>query len=305
MTLDQVISLKLPVAPATPNNKLTLSVPGEVMYRYDAQKALNAATANGWELTIQYRDIETPEFQGYVVADYIEKPSGRWTHINTGLSQRLLGYFDYMNTECNQTTDYANSWGIGKMQPNARGSWWVQKSDSKIWLYAATEVTCPINTRHTLVHVLCARRLGDSSSRTYVGLGVDGNWPIYALDAPIPDGVTENYRMFAPWSTERLYSARFTDIEHKDIASFIPAIDPDGNPCMFDFVRKQPFYNASGSNKFAFTIGLTKEQAESLVLGDKGSGLTIQVPEGTDLEVMRANNPNVTITIQTIPATTN
>lgn len=305
MTLDQVISLKLPAAPAAPDNKLTLSVPGEVMYRQDALKALNAATANGWKLTIQYRDIETPEFQGYVVADYIEKPTGAYTHINTGLSQRLLGYFDYMNTEYNRFI--LPLWGIDGFYNNSQGSCWVQTSDAQMTLYSAGYFPCPIQEKHQIIHVMGGSKPGTSATRPegHIGLFIDDTWVLYTNAGQWPNETSNTYKMFTPGSAERLYSARFTDIEHKDIASFIPAIDPDGNPCMFDFVRKQPFYNANGSNKFAFTIGLTKDQAESLVLGDKGSGLTIQVPEGTDLEVMQANNPNVTITIQTIPATTN
>ena len=78
----------------------------------------------------------------------------------------------------------------------------------------------------------------------------------------------------------------------------IPAIDPNGTPCMFDIVSKTPYYDA-GTSGVPFTVGLTKAQAETLVLGEKASGLTIAVPAETDLTLVEANNPGITLTVQT------
>lgn len=42
----------------------------------------------------------------------------------------------------------------------------------------------------------------------------------------------------------------------------IPALDPEGTPCMFDKITQKPFYNGSGSGKFI--VGLTPQQALTL-----------------------------------------
>ena len=87
------------------------------------------------------------------------------------------------------------------------------------------------------------------------------------------------------------------------IADFIPALDPQGVPCMFDKVSKQPFYN-SGSG--AFIVGMTLAQARKLgKLPATGGTLTVSLPTGYEydegvvnaLETARANG--WTLTVQT------
>lgn len=57
---------------------------------------------------------------------------------------------------------------------------------------------------------------------------------------------------------------------------FVPYVDANGVPCMFNKVSKQPFYN-SGSG--AFIVGMTLEQARKLgKLPEGGGTLTISLP---------------------------
>lgn len=57
---------------------------------------------------------------------------------------------------------------------------------------------------------------------------------------------------------------------------FVPALDANGKPCLYDLVSKQAFYN-SGSQEFV--VGLTVEQACKLSkLPNSGGVLTISLP---------------------------
>ena len=100
--------------------------------------------------------------------------------------------------------------------------------------------------------------------------------------------------------TGRIYTARFWR-DGKDLINFIPAIDPNGKPCMFDTVNKKPYYNVH--NNMDFIVGLkTISNALQLHLPKKGGTLTLSLPTNDKTEYyeekIRANNPNWTITFQ-------
>ena len=72
------------------------------------------------------------------------------------------------------------------------------------------------------------------------------------------------------------------------IRAFIPALDKNGTPCMFDKVSKQPFYN-SGTGQFI--VGMALEQARKLGrLPSAGGELTVSLPweAGVDANVQDA-----------------
>ena len=101
--------------------------------------------------------------------------------------------------------------------------------------------------------------------------------------------------------TGRIYTARFWR-DGKDLINFIPAIDPNGKPCMFDTVNKKPFYNVR-TNTTDFIVGLkTISNALQLHLPKKGGTITLSLPTNDKTEYyeekIRANNPNWTITFQ-------
>lgn len=100
--------------------------------------------------------------------------------------------------------------------------------------------------------------------------------------------------------TGRIYTARFWR-DGKDLINFIPAIDPNGKPCMFDIVNKKPFYNVRTNADFI--VGLkTISNALQLHLPEKGGTLALSLPTNDKTEYyeekIRANNPNWTITFQ-------
>ena len=83
------------------------------------------------------------------------------------------------------------------------------------------------------------------------------------------------------------------------LGNYLPALAPDGVPCMYDTVSGKTFYNAGTGQ---FTAGLTTvEDVRTLHLPNEGGSLTVSVPATTteaDLTVMHTNNPNWTLTIQ-------
>ena len=83
-------------------------------------------------------------------------------------------------------------------------------------------------------------------------------------------------------------------------ANYIPAIDSNGIPCMYDTVTERPLYN-NGSGQFIVGIK-TLSQAVSLRLPNNGGTITLSLPTNDKTEYyeekIRANNPNWTITFQ-------
>ena len=82
--------------------------------------------------------------------------------------------------------------------------------------------------------------------------------------------------------------------------NFIPAIDSDGKPCMYDSVRERTFYKTGEGE---FIVGLkTLSHALQLRLPESGGTIDLSLPTNDNIEYyeakIRANNPNWTITFQ-------
>lgn len=85
----------------------------------------------------------------------------------------------------------------------------------------------------------------------------------------------------------RIYNAKLTQGVGL-VRDFIPALDKNGIPCMFDKVTKQPFPN-NGTGQFI--VGMTMEQARKLgKLPNTGGTLTVSLPweAGVDAKVQDA-----------------
>ena len=79
----------------------------------------------------------------------------------------------------------------------------------------------------------------------------------------------------------RCYGFNITQ-EGKYILNLIPCVNTDtGDPCMFDLVSRQPFYN-SGTGSFA--VGLTLAQVRGLRLPAGGGKLTLSLPHEASID---------------------
>lgn len=87
----------------------------------------------------------------------------------------------------------------------------------------------------------------------------------------------------------RIYTAKISQ-GTEIVRDFMPMLDSNGRPCMFDTVTKKPFYNevTTGAD---FTAGMTLDQAIKLKdLPAKTATLDISLPEGYEAneEVMES-----------------
>ena len=104
-----------------------------------------------------------------------------------------------------------------------------------------------------------------------------------------------------PNGIKRLWSFNVVDtLTETVIINYIPAIDNEGYPCMFDTVTQQPFYNVERDK---FVAGLkSMSHALQLRLPETGGAITLSVPINDNIEYyeekIRNNNPNWTITFQ-------
>lgn len=107
---------------------------------------------------------------------------------------------------------------------------------------------------------------------------------------------------YDPTRPFRIFYFTITEVD-KLVGNFLPALDSQGVPSMYNFVTKTPFYNSGGGQ---FIVGMTLSQSLKLAtLPATGGTLTISLPTGYDsdsgvmsaLETARANG--WTLTIQT------
>lgn len=99
-----------------------------------------------------------------------------------------------------------------------------------------------------------------------------------------------------------IYGCTMLDNAGTKVRDFLPALGPDGTPCMFDLVSKQAFRNA-GSGQFI--VGMTLAQARKLGKLPEGTILTISLPVGYDSDegvvtaLAQAQANGCVLTIQT------
>ena len=94
------------------------------------------------------------------------------------------------------------------------------------------------------------------------------------------------YGINSKWSgKKKCWKASVDGVVHYDM---VCSLDSDGNPCMFDKVTRQPFYN-NGTGQFI--VGMTLAQARKLSKLPAGGGeLTVSLPweAGVDAQVQEA-----------------
>ena len=161
-------------------------------------------------------------------------------------------------------------WGQQNSLANSRGSMWYPTTAKMFSLYACFDVAPLVFGQiYEVKHELCDgnRTIALSVDGTRRGAGADGTYD-----------TTISYKLFYfTVSKERLYSFKLSALGDLK-RDFIPAIDPNGRPCMFDLVTKKPFYNAATTGA-DFTVGLTTKQALNLEnLPATGGNLTISLP---------------------------
>lgn len=271
MTWEQARKLHLPA----PGGKLTLSLPYEASIDSLTQAALEQARVNGWELTLQYADVELPV--GYSKLDFLESTGDQY--IDTGIvvtnDLEIRGEFQRTQTEYTRA-----SFIFG-----------AKKADS---YFSGLFLSHPLNylTHYGLVwgSTQLAGHLEDdhirkiSFSAQKDKLQFDSNEVTIngetSLDYPMLLFAVNNSGNAAGKAFTRIYTFYINRNNALQLA-FIPCLDPDGTPCMYDLVSHQPFRN-DGTGQFI--AGMTLEQVCDLSLPAGGGQLTLALPYEASLD---------------------
>ena len=139
-----------------------------------------------------------------------------------------------------------------------------------------------------------------NEKRSYTQSDYKGKGTMFAFARRSSNNVVENKGTLRVWNLSLKNS--------EQACEFLPAIDPQGVPCMFDKVTKKPFYN-SGTG--SFIVGMDMKQALKLSRLLAGGGtLTVSLPsnyledEGVVNALATAQENGWVITIQTYEAET-
>lgn len=262
MTWEQVRGLHLPA----PGGKLTLSLPYEASIDSLAQTALDQARANGWELTLQYGDIELPA--GYSELDFLESTGTQYMSIpfeNNGAVTTTLEmqWTDIAGRQLLGYNGNALYFGVNAQKEDGWDSPGIWNSYSPLDRH---QFEFSVNTEGTYGYV-------------YLD---GGNALPRANDTQIPP---ETFYLWCLTGGSFKCSARifFCHIvtDAGLVRNLVPCLDPDGKPCLYDTVAQQPFRN-NGSGQF--TAGMTLEQVRALRLPAGGGQLTLSLPYEASLD---------------------
>ena len=267
MTLEQVRELKLPNG----GGAITLALPYEASIDGKAQAALEAARAQGWTLTIRYDDIKLPS--GYTSIDYLEGSGQQYitTDLTTSNKTEIHAVIQIIATYTG-TTQYYRLFG------NATGADVPRLSYTLILANSLSG----------------ASRFGTSSAN----VGWKSEYPIDGVYDYVRSnkecGVVGVYVAKGNWSTSWTCSAKlqifawqsamppvgriysfFVQEDGVLKGCFIPVLDDEGVPCMFDTISGKS-YRSSGS--LPFIAGMTVEQVRDLNLPAGGGELIITAP---------------------------
>lgn len=267
MTLEQVRELKLPTGGGT----ITLALPYEASIDGKAQAALETARAQGWTLTIRYDDIKLPP--GYMGIAYLEGSGQQYitTDLTTSNKTEIRSTVQIIATYTG-TTQYYRLFGNATSADVPRLSYTLMLGNS----------------------LSGASRFGTSSAN----VGWNAEYPIDGVYEYVRSnkecGVVGVYVARGDWSTSWTCSAKlqifawnsamapvgrvYSFFVQEDGAlkgCFIPALDDEGVPCMFDTISGKS-YRSSGT--LPFIAGMTLEQVRNLNLPAGGGELTITAP---------------------------
>lgn len=308
LTLRQARELRLPSG----GGSLTLSLPYEASVDAAAQAALERARAAGWTLTLQYREGVLPA--GYRKLEFLESTGTQSIYSPDEVTPESGFELQYQQIE--PFTAYVNPWLIGR--------YWKDEADRRISLGVGAStrsdiqsvffsnygtlpdavVSLRIDAENDSVYVVSINKNNDSILTIDCGgetlTGGSSMFPyLSAPETPIIGKVINRYGASERKAERgRCYSLKLYKAGVL-IRSFIPILDQNGVPCMYDTVTATPFYN-SGTG--AFIAGLaTIDDVRTLYLAPTGGSITLSVPAETPqgyIAALQRNNPNWTISIQ-------
>lgn len=305
LTLEQVRNLALPTP--TPGNSLTLSVPYDSIGDKRSQYALDNALAEGWELSIRYREPELPE--GYTLLDHIATSGEQYFTTDllaTGSmkfelefvivdhSGKVLSVLYGVHETAAHSSLYTNyNLGYGYAGRFVYGSSYYYP------VFATGQFQMNVKY-HIVVDGADVYRNDDKMRYRLDGVStvVDSIETLnFVSTLPIsvfaPTGALARHA-----GSKRMYYLRASD--HGEIKlNLVPALDTEGIPCMYDLVSKKTYRSDTST---PFIAGLADSvDLSKFVLPSAGGTITLSVSADAseeDIAALEANNPNWQIAVQ-------
>lgn len=223
------------------NKTVKLGINHDLCCDSDVQSVIKNIEQKNWTVEKTYNNHLLPK--GYTRIDFLES-----TGYQTLSFDWTTDIFYTVDIACmkHSTIDY----DMGKQDITYRTRYAARSSG---WnLYASGKVgdaeLAEIGKRVTVYH-----ELNYSSQASALGVN-DRIWRLNLMGTHQPP---QKYYMFSEVRNTgighyRIFQAHITDKQNKEM-SFVPAISPDGEPCMYDKITKQTLYNV-GSGSFVAGI---------------------------------------------------
>lgn len=305
LTLEQVRNLALP----TPGNSLTLSVPYDSIGDKRSQYALEKAQADGWELSIRYREPELPE--GYTLLDHIATSGEQYLTTDMPATGSMKFEMEFVILEPGSLSVL---YGEQESEAGAYSSLYTNYNlgygYAGRFIYGSTYYypvfkTGQFQTNVTYHIVVDGADVYRNDDKMRYRMTVNGTSQIVDSIEPLNFVSTLPISVFAPTGiparrtgSKRMYYFRASD--HGEIKlNLVPALDTEGIPCMYDLVSKKAYRSDTST---PFIAGLADSvDLSKFVLPSAGGTITLSVSADAseeDIAALEANNPNWQIAVQ-------
>ena len=206
--------------------------------------------------------------RGFTELEYLEASGTQW--IDTGIHPPCVATISFAWVSGGHSWCW---WGVNQSYTNNRGSAWGVDKYNDAYIVNAYAVgrlgAVPLvsGQKNEMIHGIY------ETSFSFTLNGVKYSYGAYGSLNP-----TNSYCFFDKASiSERLYTATIADAAGNPLGHFVPVLDANGTPCMYDKVSRKCFYN-SGTG--SFIAGMTMGQLPALLhLPRVTSGeLTLSLP---------------------------
>ena len=188
-------------------------------------------------------------FQGwatYIPIEYIESTGTQWINTNAYISDNAEFFFDFMKIA------FISEQDIGYTGPLAGGGWHDNSTSIAMWLGSVVNYS-PQVTKTNIVGKRCTEHWIKRGAVFSSELIVQETQATYNLSTSRATFYSSSIKFLTPnnsWqSATRIYGAWLKDGNGDLVADFIPVLDLNGVPCMYDRVTDTFFYN-SGMGDF-------------------------------------------------------
>ena len=171
---------------------------------------------------------------GFTRLEYIEGTGAQW--INTGIKQAKFEH----------DIQFSNTTNRDLMGNSASGGqYWGANTAKTVYEFSGANISLNPTIRRIVVY--------NNIDSKAISMSVEG---ITHINARTYSSIPTNYCLLAIKNTTyychaKLYSFKAYDVSDNLIADYIPALDKQGRPCMYDTVSKQPKYN-DGTGEFLY-----------------------------------------------------